>query len=212
MGSRVAGFSVATPDGLRGTREIWSAGAMAVIRAFKGVFPQFGARVFVAEGAAVIGAVELAEDVSVWYGVVLRGDVGRIVIGARTNIQDNVTLHMTTGVSDALIGSDVTVGHNAVIHGAIIEAGALIGMQSVVMDNARVGAGSWVAAGSVVPPNLEIPPGVLVRGSPARVVREVKPEERDWAAQGIARYLELAREHRAEQLASGIYLPPVGPR
>jgi carbonic anhydrase/acetyltransferase-like protein (isoleucine patch superfamily) len=180
---------------------------MLVIRAYKGVLPQFGARVFVAEGAAVIGAVELAEDVSIWYGVVLRGDVGRIRIGARTNIQDNATVHMTGGVSDASIGSDVTVGHNAVIHGAIIEDGSLIGMQAVVMDNARIGAGSWVAAGSVVPPNLVVPPGVLVRGSPAKVARELKPEERVSAARGVARYLELAREHRAEQLACGVSPP-----
>jgi gamma-carbonic anhydrase len=181
---------------------------MAVIRAYKGISPRFGSRVFVAEGSSIIGAVEMAEDVSIWYGVVLRGDVGRIEIGARTNVQDNATVHMTGGVSDARIGSDVTIGHNAVIHGAIIEDAALIGMAAVIMDNARIGAGSWVAAGSVVPPKLMIPPGVLVRGSPARVVRDLKPEERESAARGIARYLELAREHRAEQLANGVRLPP----
>jgi gamma-carbonic anhydrase len=181
---------------------------MAVIRAYKGVSPRFGPRVFVAEGATVIGAVEMAEDVSIWYGVVLRGDVGTIAMGARTNIQDNATVHMTGGVSDARIGSDVTIGHNAVIHGAIIEDGALIGMAAVVMDNARIGAASWVAAGSVVPPRAVIPPGVLVRGSPAKVVRALTPEERDSAARGVARYLELAREHRAEQVGRGTCLPP----
>ena len=180
---------------------------MAVIRAYAGHSPEFGPDVFVADTAAVVGAVTIGAGASVWYGVVLRADVGRIVIGARTNVQDNTTVHMTSRVSDALIGSDVVIGHNVVIHGGIIEDGALIGMHAVVMDNARIGAGSWVAAGSLVPPSMIIPPGVLARGSPAKVVRSVKPEEREWAAGGVQRYLELAREHRAQQLADGVRLP-----
>lgn len=180
---------------------------MAVIRAFKGEAPKLGSEVFVADNATLVGAVEVGDQASIWYGAVLRGDVGRIVVGARTNVQDNATIHMTHHVSDAFVGCDVIVGHNAVIHGATIEDGVLIGMQSVVLDNARVGAGSWVAAGSVVPPNLVVPPGVLVRGSPAKVVRDLKPEEREWAKRGVLRYLGLAREHRAEQLAAGLRLP-----
>jgi carbonic anhydrase/acetyltransferase-like protein (isoleucine patch superfamily) len=175
---------------------------MAIIRAHAGQAPAFGRDVFVADNATVIGAVVVGDEASLWYGVVLRGDVGRIVVGPRTNIQDNATIHMTHQVSHALVGADVIVGHNVVIHGAVIEDGALIGMQSVVLDNARVGAGSWVAAGSVVPPNFVVPPGVLVRGSPAKVVRDVRAEEREWARQGVSRYLELAREHRAQQLGS----------
>lgn len=180
---------------------------MAVIRAHAGRAPRFGSDVFVADSASVVGAVEIGDLVSIWYGAVLRGDVGRIAIGARSNVQDNATVHMTHRTSDALIGCDVIIGHNAVVHGAIIEDEVLIGMHSVVMDNARVGAGSWVAAGSVVPPNLVVPPGVLVRGTPAKVVRELSPEERVWARDAAARYVELAREHRAEQLAAGIRLP-----
>lgn len=180
---------------------------MAVIRAHAGRSPQFGAEVFVADSATVVGAVQIGDQVSIWYGAVLRGDVGRIVIGARTNVQDNATIHMTHRTSDALIGSDVIIGHNAVVHGAIIEDGALLGMQCAVLDNARIGAGSWVAAGSVVPPKLVVPPGVLVRGSPAKVVRELRPDERDWAEGAAQRYLELARQHRAEQLAHGVSLP-----
>jgi carbonic anhydrase/acetyltransferase-like protein (isoleucine patch superfamily) len=180
---------------------------MAVIRAFKGLSPRFGSEVFVADNATLVAAVEVGDQVSIWYGAVLRGDVGRIVIGARTNIQDNATIHMTHRVSDAQVGSDVIIGHNAVIHGAVVEDGALLGMQAVVLDNARVGAGSWVAAGSVVPPNLVVPPGVLVRGSPAKVVRELRAEELEWAKQAVLRYVELAREHRTEQLAAGIRLP-----
>jgi gamma-carbonic anhydrase len=180
---------------------------MAVIRAYKGEAPKFGSEVFVADNATLVGAIEVGDQVNIWYGAVLRGDVGRIVIGARTNIQDNATIHMTHRVSDAIVGSDVIIGHNAVIHGAVIEDEVLVGMQSAVLDNARVGAGSWVAAGSVVPPNLVVPPGVLVRGSPAKVVRELRTEEREWAKQGVLRYLGLAREHKSEQLAAGIRLP-----
>jgi gamma-carbonic anhydrase len=182
---------------------------VALIRAHAGRLPVFGQDVFVADNATVVGAVEVGDQASLWYGVVLRGDVGRIVVGARTNIQDNTTIHMTHRVSDALIGSDVIVGHNVVIHGAVIEDGVLIGMQSTVMDNARIGAGSWVAAGSVVPPNFVVPPGVLVRGSPAKVIRDVRPEEREWARQGVLRYLDLARQHRDEQIALGVTLPGV---
>jgi gamma-carbonic anhydrase len=181
---------------------------MAVIRPHAGQAPAFGRDVFVADNATLVGAVELGDEVSLWYGVVLRGDVGRIAIGPRTNIQDNSTIHMTHRVSDAVVGAEVIVGHNVVIHGAVIEDGAMIGMQSVVLDNARIGAGSWVAAGSVVPPNLVVPPGVLVRGSPAKVIRDVRAEEREWQRQGVLRYIELARQHRGEQLAIGLRLPP----
>jgi gamma-carbonic anhydrase len=181
---------------------------MALIRAHAGKSPVFGRDVFLADDATLVGAVEIGDGASIWYGAVLRADVGRIAIGARTNIQDNVTIHMTHRVSDALVGADVIVGHNVVIHGAVVEDGAMIGMQSVVLDNATIGAGSWVAAGSVVPPNLVVPPGVLVRGSPAKVVRDVRAEEREWVRQGVLRYIELARQHKAEQLSSGVRLPP----
>jgi carbonic anhydrase/acetyltransferase-like protein (isoleucine patch superfamily) len=172
---------------------------MALIRAYAGLSPRLGNEVFLADNACVIGAVEIGDQASIWYGAVLRGDVGRIVIGARSNVQDNATIHMTHRVSSALIGSDVIIGHNVVVHGAVIEDEALLGMQCVVMDNARIGRGSWVAAGSVVPPNLVVPPGMLVRGSPAKVVREVKPEEREWARGGVQRYIQLARDHQREQ-------------
>jgi carbonic anhydrase/acetyltransferase-like protein (isoleucine patch superfamily) len=178
-----------------------------VIRGFGAAQPRFGAEVFVADSVTVIGAVEVGDAVSLWYGAVLRGDVGTIRIGARSNVQDNASIHMTHQVSHAWIGDDVTIGHNAVVHGAVIEDAALVGMQSVVLDNARIGAGSWVAAGSVVPPNLQIPPGVLVRGSPARIVRDLREAELSWAQAAVLRYLELAQEHRRAQIALGIILP-----
>lgn len=174
---------------------------MPVIRAHAGQSPLLGRDVFVADNATLVGAVEVSDEASIWYGAVLRGDVGRIAIGARSNVQDNATIHMTHQVSHALIGSDVIIGHNAVIHGAQIGDGALIGMSAVVLDNAQVGAGSWVAAGSVIPPRFVVPPGMLVRGNPAKIVRDVREDEREWHRQGVLRYVDLARQHHQAQRA-----------
>ncbi len=166
------------------------------MKSFRGVHPVVAETAYLADSATLIGAVQIAEEASVWFGAVLRGDVGKIVVGPRTNIQDNACLHMTHTVSDTVLGSDVIVGHNAVLHGALVGDGALIGIGSIVMDNARIGAGAWVAAGSVVPPGMEVPEGVLVRGSPARVARPVREQERVWAAGAVRRYLDLAAAYR----------------
>lgn len=166
---------------------------MALIRPYGPHRPLLASGVFVADTASVIGDVELAEDVSIWYGAVLRGDVGKIRIGPRSNVQDNATVHMSFRVSDALLGAEVTIGHNAVVHGARIADRALIGMGAVVMDNAVIEEGAWVAAGSVVPPNTVVPAGMLfIKG---RVSRQVRPEEHAWAGEAIERYLGLARAH-----------------
>jgi len=172
---------------------------MALIRPFRGQAPKIAPGAFVAEGAVIVGDVELAEGASVWYGAVLRGDVGFIRVGARSNVQDLVCIHMTGGASNTEIGQDVTIGHSVVIHGARILDGALIGMGAVVLDNAEIGEHSIVAAGSVVPPNLKVPPRVLVRGIPAKVVRELSAEEQREGRRGAAVYLELARAHASEQ-------------
>jgi carbonic anhydrase/acetyltransferase-like protein (isoleucine patch superfamily) len=170
--------------------------AMGLIRAFGPHRPRLGGEVFVADTACVIGDVELADGVSVWYGAVLRGDVGKIRVGARSNIQDNATLHMSHGLSHALLGEEVTVGHNAVIHGARIGDRALVGMGAVVLDNAEIGEGAWVAAASIVPPGAVVPAhSLFVKG---KVSRELRPEEREWAKGAIERYLNLARAHAAE--------------
>jgi carbonic anhydrase/acetyltransferase-like protein (isoleucine patch superfamily) len=166
-----------------------------MLRGFDTHSPLVHPDAFVASTASVLGDVEIDADASIWFGAVLRGDMGKIRVGARSNIQDNATVHMTHEVSDAIIGCDVIVGHNAVIHGALIEDEALIGMGAIVMDNARVGKGAWVAAGTLVPPRTVIPPGALyVAGG---VKREVRPEERAWLLGAILRYIELGRRHRA---------------
>ncbi len=169
---------------------------MAIIRPYLDRAPVIGAGVFLAENAVVVGEVTLEEGVSVWYGAVLRGDVGSIYIGARSNIQDNATVHMTGGVSDARIEEDVTVGHNAVVHGALVRRGALIGMGSVILDQAEIGEGAIIAAGAVVPPRMRVPPRVLVRGSSGKIVRELTEAEARQGADGARIYQELTRGHR----------------
>lgn len=172
---------------------------MALVRAYKGFVPRIADSCFLADNAVVIGEVELGDEVNVWYGSVLRGDCGHIKIGARTNVQDLTMIHMTTGVSHTEIGADVTVGHNVVIHGARIGDRVLVGMGSVILDNVEIGDDCLIAAGSVVPPRSKIPPRSLVRGAPAKVIREVTPDEALLGINGAKSYLELAREHRRLQ-------------
>lgn len=139
--------------------------------------PRLDATAFVAAGARLIGAVSLAEGASVWYNAVLRGDSDSIAVGAGSNLQDNVSVHVDRG-SPVIIGADVSVGHNAVVHGCTIEDGCLIGMGSVVLSGAVIGAGSLVAAGAVVLEGTVVPPGSLVAGVPAKVRRELTDDER----------------------------------
>jgi gamma-carbonic anhydrase len=169
---------------------------MAIVRAFRDQQPRIAPDVFLAENATVIGDVVIGAEASVWYGAVVRGDCGHIRIGARTNIQDLSVVHMTTALSNTEIGCEVTIGHGAIIHGAIVGDGALIGMGAVLLDNAEIGQEALVAAGSVVPPRMIVPPRVLVRGSPARFIRELTGEERRLGRDGAQAYVELARGHR----------------
>jgi gamma-carbonic anhydrase len=170
---------------------------MSVVRAVLGKAPRIAGSAFVAEGAVVIGDVELGEDVSVWYGAVLRADVGWIRVGPRTNIQDLSCIHMTLGSSNTEIGADVTIGHGVILHGVKVGDGALIGMGSTLLDNVEIGAESLVAAGSVVPPRLVVPPRSLVRGQPAKVIRPLREDEWVQGRTGARIYLELAAAHRA---------------
>jgi len=144
---------------------------------------------FVAPNATVIGNVEVARGVSIWYSAVVRGDVEKIVIGARSNIQDGAILHGDPG-KPTILEADVTVGHRAVIHSAYIERGSLIGIGAVILDGVRVGAGSIVGAGAVV--TKDIPPSSLVAGVPAKKLRDISEAE-------VAELIEHA--HRYEKLA-----------
>jgi carbonic anhydrase/acetyltransferase-like protein (isoleucine patch superfamily) len=171
---------------------------VSLIREILGKAPRIAASAFVAPNATVVGDVEIAGDASIWYGCVLRGDVGYIRVGARSNVQDLSCIHMTTGTSNTEIGEDVTVGHGVILHGAKIGDGALIGMGSVLLDNVEIGAECLVAAGSVVPPRLSVPPRSLVRGQPAKVIRPLREEEWIQGRIGARVYLELMAAHRVQ--------------
>jgi carbonic anhydrase/acetyltransferase-like protein (isoleucine patch superfamily) len=173
-----------------------------LILAFDGARPSLGRDVFVAPGAAVIGRVWLGEATSVWYAAVLRGDVHEIRLGARCNVQDGAVLHGTLGEFPVVLGDEVSVGHQATVHGAVVEDGALIGIGARVLDGARIGAGALVAAGCVVREGMSVPPHHLVAGVPGVVRRELSAREREVVARTPGRYLELARRARLS-LAGG---------
>lgn len=174
-----------------------------LIHAFDGYVPEIGERVFIAPNATVVGNVVLEEDVTVWYSAVLRGDIGRIFVGRRSTIQDLCTLHTKKDGPEVHIGRDVSVGHNSVVHGAEIGDGVFVGNASLIMDGARIGARSVVAAGSLVARDAKIPEGVLVRGRPAQVVRELSTSEREMGASAAKYQMVLANKARGTHQADG---------
>jgi gamma-carbonic anhydrase len=165
------------------------------LRPFKNTQPRLGERVFVADSATVIGDVVLGDDASVWFGTVIRADVFHIRIGARTNIQDNCTLHVNTGTHAVTIADEVTMGHGVIAHGCTIERGALIGMGSRVLDGAVIGEQALVAAGALVPEGMRVPPRTLVVGVPARVKRELTREEIARLEESWMHYVELKDQY-----------------
>ncbi|MEV6167463.1 gamma carbonic anhydrase family protein [Streptomyces sp. NPDC051954] len=169
----------------------------ALVMGIGGREPKIDGDAFVAPTSSVIGEVTLEAGASVWYGAVLRGDVERISVGAQANIQDNCTLHADPGFPVS-IGERVSVGHNAVVHGATVEDDCLIGMGATVLNGAVIGAGSLVAAQALVPQGMRVPPGSLVAGVPAKVKRELTDEERQGVTLNGTMYAELAKAHRAE--------------
>ena len=171
----------------------------AIVRAYRDKRPQLGRGVFLAESCAVIGDVVIGDDSSIWYSTVVRGDVMPIRIGARTSIQDNTVIHVTSERYGTIVGNDCTIGHSAVLHACTIEDGCLIGMGAIVLDGARIGTGSLVGAGALVTPGTDIPPNSLVLGSPAKVKRETNASEREQIAMGARHYVELARRYLADE-------------
>ena len=146
---------------------------MALIKTVRGFTPSMGKGCFLAETAVLIGDVQMGESCSIWYNAVVRGDVNNITIGDRTNIQDGAVIHGTFERHPTRIGSDVSIGHLALVHGCTVEDRVLIGMGAIVMDGAVVGTGSIVAAGAVVLQGTIIEPGMLYAGVPARRIRPV---------------------------------------
>lgn len=167
-----------------------------MIASFEGKTPQIPENAYLAPGSAVIGDVRLGEKVSVWFQSVLRGDINYIEIGAETNIQDGCLLHVTQ-VHPLHVGARVTVGHGVILHGCNIGDDCLIAMGAIVLDGAVVETGCLVGAGALIPPGMLVPQGSLVLGSPAKVVREVRPEDKERIAKGWQNYIDYAARFRS---------------
>ncbi len=162
---------------------------------YKGVVPACHPSVFIADTARIAGDVEIGEDSSVWFGSVIRGDINRVRIGKRTNVQDNCTLHVTHACS-LEVGDSVTFGHGAVAHGCTIEDFCMIGIGAIVLDGAVIGTGSVIGAGAVVAPRTLIPPHSLVMGVPGKVVKTLAPESAIANRLTADHYVEYARNYR----------------
>lgn len=168
-----------------------------MIKTFRNINPKIGNNVFIAQDALVLGDCELGDDSSVFFKSVLRGDVNRIIIGKGVNVQDLCMLHVTEE-HELFIGDGVSIGHHVVLHGCRVENNCLIGMGAIVLDGAIIGAGSVVAAGSVVPPGKEYGENQLIMGNPAKVVRELKVNERELYQNHYKSYIKYKDEFIAE--------------
>jgi carbonic anhydrase/acetyltransferase-like protein (isoleucine patch superfamily) len=173
-----------------------------IVRPYGNVYPTIGERVFLAETAAVIGDVVLGDDVSIWYSAVVRGDCNSIRIGARSNVQDGAVIHVTQGTGPTLLEEEVTVGHAAIVHAATVRRGALVGMGSTILDGAEVGESALVAAGSMVLAGTKIPPRTLWAGNPAKLKRELKPEEVEGLKEFWKNYLGYKVDYLAQDAAN----------
>lgn len=172
----------------------------ASIDRYLALLPALGQRVLLAPGAAVIGDVRLGEDVSIWHGAVLRGDLAPITIGARSNVQDGSVIHVGD-FSPCVVGEDTVVGHRVVLHGCRVEDGCIIGIQSTVLDDAVIGAGSVVGAGAVVTPRTVVPPRSLVLGTPAKVVRALGPDDEAFHRALAGKYVRLKENYLRDALS-----------
>jgi len=172
---------------------------MPLILPFLDKTPRIAPGAFIADNATIIGDVVIEEGASIWFGAVLRGDVGPIRIGKRANIQDLSMIHTTTGLSEAHVGEDVTVGHGCILHGCRIGARVLVGMGSILLDNATVGDDCVIGAGSLLTARTLVPAGSLVMGRPAKVLRQATESERKLGPDGAATYSELAAIYGAAQ-------------
>jgi carbonic anhydrase/acetyltransferase-like protein (isoleucine patch superfamily) len=168
---------------------------MQNILPYKTIFPKIDESVFIAPSAWVIGDVEIGSGSGIWFNTVVRGDEHYIRIGSETNIQDNSTLHGTGGKFPVIVGSRVTVGHRAIIHGCVIEDECLIGMGAVLMDGVKIGGGSLVAGGAVLLPGTIVPPNSLVAGMPGVVKGPVTDKQRKLILHAYSHYVETAADY-----------------
>jgi carbonic anhydrase/acetyltransferase-like protein (isoleucine patch superfamily) len=167
-----------------------------MIMAYRGTLPQVADDAFIAPSATVVGNVQIGSESGVWFGVILRGDVNRIQIGKRTNLQDGAVVHVTSGTHPTVIGDGVTIGHGAMLHGCKVEDGCLIGIGAIVLDGAVIGESSMVAAGSLVAPGTMVPPRSLAIGSPAKVKRALSDTELEQLRVLADRYVAYRLDYR----------------
>ena len=158
-----------------------------LIKTVRGFTPQWGSDCFVAENATLIGDLIMGDQCSVWYQAVIRADVNAIRIGSRVNIQDGAVIHATYEKAATIIGDDVSIGHNAIVHGCTLKDSVLVGMGSIVMDNCIVESNSIIAAGSVVTQNTHVPEGTIFAGIPARKIKDIDPKLQKGEIERIAK-------------------------
>jgi gamma-carbonic anhydrase len=157
--------------------------------------PTISPSAWVADTATVRGNVTLGEEVSIWFSAVIRGDEAPVTVGPRTNVQDGAILHVSRGFP-CIVGSDVTIGHGAIVHGCTVEDGALIAMHATVLDGAHIGAGAMVGAGAVVAPGTQVPPHTLVLGVPAKIVGPLDEAKQQYLKLAAANYVARKEEYR----------------
>lgn len=169
-----------------------------LVKAYKGILPKVSPKAYVAENVAITGDIEIADDVNIWFGVAMRGDMSYIRVGKKTNIQDNAVIHVDTNIPTT-IGENVTIGHLCLIHGCVIEDNVLVGMTSTVMNNAVIRKNTIVGAGSLVTEGKEFPEGVLIMGRPAKVIRELTEEEIAGIQENADLYVAKSKVYKADQ-------------
>ncbi|MEQ9638753.1 MAG: gamma carbonic anhydrase family protein [Alphaproteobacteria bacterium] len=166
-----------------------------LILPFDGKYPEIAEGAWIAPNATVIGNVKIGAGTGIWYGCVLRGDVGLIEIGERCNIQDGTVIHITGGVQDTIIGDEVSVGHQALLHGCTLESGSFVGMRAALLDFTHVETGAMVAAGALLTPGKRVPNGQLWAGNPAKYMRDLGPKDEELFYFTYTHYAELAQRH-----------------
>jgi carbonic anhydrase/acetyltransferase-like protein (isoleucine patch superfamily) len=171
-----------------------------IILPYRGKHPIIAANAFVASTAVITGDVEIGDETSIWYNCVMRGDVHQIRIGSRTNIQDGTVVHCTRDRFACLIGSNITIGHGAILHACVIEDDSFIGMGAIILDGARVESGAMVAAGTLISPGKTVKKGELWAGNPGKMMRSVTPEELAFFAVSAQHYVELGRDYRMAEM------------
>jgi carbonic anhydrase/acetyltransferase-like protein (isoleucine patch superfamily) len=173
-----------------------------MIYPYKGKIPKIAKSAFIADYVTITGDVVIGEETSIWFNTVIRGDVAPTIIGNRVNIQDNSILHQSPN-NPLIIEDDVTVGHQVILHSAIVRKNALIGMGSIILDGAEIGEGAFIGAGSLVPPGKKIPPHTLAFGRPAKVIRELTDEDVREMERIRREYVEKGQYYKALQLKQG---------